>query len=91
MKYAYPAILTHDTKENCYHIKFPDIEGCYSDGKSASEAIEMGEDVLCSMLYNMEERKVTIPPASKVNSISHDDEDVVTMVICDTREYRFFQ
>lgn len=90
MKYVYPAILTYDSEENCYYVNFPDIEGCFTDGKTLHEAIEMGEDALCLMLYDMEEREETIPPASDIRTVERGADDIVTLISCDTLEYRIF-
>lgn len=53
MKYIYPAVFTKDG--DFYIVKFPDIEGCYTQGETLSEAVEMAEDALCLMLYDYEE------------------------------------
>ena len=45
MKYVYPAIF-HPEKEGGFSIFFPDIEGCYTQGDTMVEAVEMAEDAL---------------------------------------------
>lgn len=90
MKYAYPAILTYDPEESCYYVNFPDIECCYTDGKTIPEAIEMGSDALCLMLYDMEEREENIPAASDIRTVKCGANDIVTLISCDTLEYRMF-
>lgn len=90
MKYAYPAIFTFDKEENCYYVNFPDIENCFTDGKTIPEAIKMGTDALCLMLYAIEERKGDIPPATDIKSVKCGKDEFVTLISCDTMEYRLF-
>lgn len=90
MKYVYPALITPDPEEGCYYVNFPDIEGCFTDGKTIHEAIEMGNDALCLMLYDMEERNAVIPPPSEIKSVKCKDNEFVTLIACDTLEYRIY-
>lgn len=88
MKYAYPAILTYDGEENCYYVNFPDIENCFTDGKTLPEAIEMGEDALTLMLCQMEDDGEAIPEASDAKSIKAAPGETVSLIFADTTEYR---
>lgn len=88
MKYAYPAVLTYDKEENCYYVKFPDIEGCFTDGKTLPEAIEMGEDALALMLCQFEDDGAPIPVPSDVNSFKADSNETISLIFADTMEYR---
>lgn len=88
MKYAYPAIFTKE--ENGYSIRFPDIECCYTSAPTPEDGIEMANDVLCLMLYDMEERGAAIPKPSSIKSIQVDENSFVTLVACDTLLYRKF-
>nr|DAU87194.1 MAG TPA: hypothetical protein [Caudoviricetes sp.] len=89
MKYIYPAVFTKDG--DFYIVKFPDIEGCYTQGETLSEAVEMAEDVLCLMLYDYEEEGKKIPEPSDIKKIKvSSNDDFVSLVSCDTLEYRKF-
>ena len=88
MKYAYPAIFTKDGK--FYSVNFPDLEGCYTQGDTIENALEMAEDILCMTLYNLEENKQSIPVPSDIKSISVGTDEIVSLVSCDTIEYRQF-
>ena len=55
-KYIYPAIFTKED-EGGYSIKFPDLEGCYTQGEDIQDGLEMANDVLCFTLYDLEEEK----------------------------------
>lgn len=88
MKYAYPAVLKYDPDEDCYYVNFPDIEDCFTDGKTLPEAIEMGEDALSLMLCQMEDDGDVIPPASDIKTISAAADEIVSLIFADTMEYR---
>lgn len=85
-KYAYPAIFTKE--DDAYTVVFPDIEGCFTSGATLPKAIEMAEDALCLMLYDHEEDGEEIPPASDIKTIQESTASIVSLVCCDTVEYR---
>ena len=85
-KYIYPAVFTKE--ETIYIVRFPDLDNCYTQGDSIQEAYEMAEDVLCLMLYDMEENNANIPAASELSSIKTEKNEFVSLVSCDTLEYR---
>ncbi len=85
-KYIYPAIFT---KEDAFFtVRFPDLESCYTQGDSIQDAYEMASDVLCLTLYKLEEEKVNIPLASETSAIKTRKDEFVSLVTCDTLEYR---
>lgn len=88
MKYVYPAVFTEE--ESGYSINFPDLESCYTSAETLEEGIEMANDVLCLVLYHMEEDGKDIPPASEIRSVACGENDFVTLISCDTLEYRKF-
>lgn len=88
-KYAYPAVFTKDG--DFITVQFPDFECCYTQGESIVEAMEMAQDVLCLTLYDLEEKGASIPATSDIHSVSvPDDGSFVSLVTCDTIEYRKF-
>ncbi len=86
-KYAFPAIFTAED-EGYYYVKFPDIKNCFTDGDTLPEAIEMAEDALALMLCNMEDKGIEIPTPSNIKTISTADNETVSLVFCNTTEYR---
>lgn len=88
MKYVYPAIFTKE--DSGYSIRFPDIESCYTSAEDLVEGVDMARDVLCFMLYDLEERKAAIPAPSDVSALRCAENEFVTLVACDTLEYRKF-
>ncbi len=87
-KYLYPAVFTKE--EAGYSVNFPDVESCYTSGETLEEAMEMAEDVLCLTLYGLEQDGKEIPAASAVNNVAHGENEFVSLVGCDTIEYRKF-
>lgn len=86
VKFIYPAIFK---KEGAFYtVRFPDLEACYTQGDSLQDAYEMASDVLCLTLYNLEEEKASIPPASLMSAIKTGKDEFVSLVACDTLEYR---
>lgn len=88
-KYVYPAVFTAE-EEGGYSIHFPDLEGCYTQGEDLAEGLEMAKDVLCLVLYGLEEEQKEIPAASALNEVKAEENQIVTLVACDTIEYRKF-
>lgn len=88
-KYVYPAIFTLEN-DGGYSVRFPDIEGCFSEGDSLADAIKQSEDALCLMLYDIEERNEAIPVPTDIHKIEADESETVSLVTCDTLEYRKF-
>ncbi len=85
-KYVYPAVFT--AEENGYSIHFPDFESCYTSAETLEDGMVMANDVLCLTLYNMEENGEVIPVASSVKSVAVEENAFVTLIACDTVEYR---
>lgn len=85
-KYIYPAIFAKE--DAFYTVRFPDLESCYTQGDSLEDAYEMAADVLCMTLYHLEEEKACIPAASEVSAIQAGKDAFVSLVACDTLEYR---
>ena len=87
MKYAYPAIIQAEA-DGLYSVDFPDIDGCVTSGSSLPDAIQMAEDALCLMLYDMAESGEAIPAPSDPKAVQAGTDALVSLVCCDTIEYR---
>ncbi len=85
-KYIYPAIFSNEGE--LYSVRFPDLESCYTQGDGLQDAYDMASDVLCLTLYNLEEEKAEIQPASDISQIKVNSGEFVSLVACDTLEYR---
>ena len=90
-KYVYPAIFTPEA-EGGYSIRFPDIENCFTDADDLTTAMEMANDALCLMLYDLEQDGKPIPQASQAVDIqaSVRGGEFVSLIACDTIAYRKF-
>lgn len=86
-KYVYPAIFTKEDN-GIYSVQFPDIAGCYTDGESLADALEMAQDALCLMMYSREEEGKNVPVSSDIKTIAVNANEFVSLVSCDTLEYR---
>lgn len=87
-QYVYPAVFT---EEDCgYSIQFPDLENCFTSAETLGEGIKMANDVLCLMLYEMEQSGEPIPAASSIRDIAVKENEFVNFISCDTIEYRKF-
>lgn len=86
-KYVYPAIFTKEDN-GMYSVQFPDIAGCYTDGESLADALEMAQDALCLMMYSREEEGKNVPVSSDIKTIAVNANEFVSLVSCDTLEYR---
>ena len=87
-KYVYPAIFTPEPEG--YSINFPDLESCYTSAPTLEEGMEMAADVLCLTLYGLEEEGKSIPAASDLRTVKTEGQAFVSLVRCDTIEYRRF-
>lgn len=89
-KYVFPAIFTPE--EGGYTIVFPDVKNCFTEGDNLTEAMENANDILCMMLYDLERDGKELPVASSVANIQAtvSGEEFVTLISCDTIEYRKF-
>ena len=88
MKYVYPAVIRPDGKS--YHVFFPDIEGAGTCGDDYQDCIEMGEDWLCLVLYNIEQEGRPIPEPSDINEVCIEEGDIKTLIHVDTEFYQRF-
>ena len=88
-KYVFPAIFTKED-DGGYSIHFPDIKGCLTQGEDIQDGLSMANDALCLMLYYLEEKQEPIPAPSDPLSLCVEDNAFVSLVNCDTMEYRRF-
>ena len=87
MKYIYPAIFEQDNNK-IYLVSFPDLDGCYTDGKTLEEALENAEDLLNLKLWDMEEKKEDIPVPSDPRKIKTAKTEFISLISANTLAYR---
>jgi predicted RNase H-like HicB family nuclease len=86
-KYTYPAVFVEE-QEGGYSIYFPDISGCYTQAEDIASGIENAGDALCLMLYELEKQGQAIPKSSNIKNIKANEDDVITLIACDTQFYK---
>jgi len=89
MKYAYTAIFAPE-KNGAFSVYFPDLPGCYTSGDDMPDAVTMAQDALCLWLYDMEQDKKPIPPATPPGDIKAKSKEFASVVAVDTETYRRF-
>jgi len=90
MKYIYPAIFRPE-EDGGFCVIFPDIRRGATQGDDMVDAMEMAEDFLSSALYDIEEEKSAIPTPSDSKTIQTLPNDIVTLIVADTNEYRRYK
>ena len=86
-KYTYPAVFEKE-EEGGYSIYFPDVDGCYTQAENIAEGIEDAGDALCLMMYELEKQKRPIPKPSDIKAIVVGEDEIVTLIACDTVFYK---
>ena len=84
MTKVYPAII-HE--EEGYWVEFPDLSGCFTNGSTLEETMEMAKEALGLYLVSLEENGQTIPSPSNIADISA-GEGQATYIYTDINAYR---
>ena len=85
MKNVYPVVLIPD-KEG-YVVNVPDFD-IMTQGDSLSDAIDMARDAISLMGVQYQDDNKPLPDASKVSSVVHKEDEIVTLVDVDFASYR---
>lgn len=78
----YPAIF--HPEEVGYSVSVPDVEGCYTQGDTMEEAVEMAQAAIGLMLEDMS----SIPTPSNASHIQTEGEDFVVVIPFNRDEYQ---
>ena len=87
MKYVYAAIF-EAADEGGYAVSFPDLPGCHSQGETLYEALAMAQSALTQWIEYLTDKKVTLPPASEIEDIKHDDSGFINFIHADIKDTR---
>lgn len=83
---VYPAIFL---KEDVgFSVSFPDLDGCFTQGDTLEEAIEMAQEALGLYLVALEEGHTPFPAASEPRTIKCNDDEFVTLISTQIEKYR---
>lgn len=58
--YTYVALFTKET-DGRYSVRFPQLDGCFTQGDTFDEALRMAQDAMALHLFGMEEDGEAIP------------------------------
>jgi len=87
-EYVYPAIFHPNADDGSYTVIFPDLPGCVTEGKSLENALYMADDALAQWLGYSIEQGISIPPASRRESIGAEKGEFVNLVRVVVRDNR---
>ena len=83
---VYPAIFL---KEDIgYSVTFPDLDGCFTEGNTLEEAIEMAQEALGLYLVSLEERDISIPLPSDISVVKCSENEFVSLISTSVEKYR---
>jgi predicted RNase H-like HicB family nuclease len=81
MEYVYPAIF-YDSGAGGHTVIFPDLPGCMTQGDGLSQAIYMAEKALAQWIEYLSDKKMDIPAASAIGSVTAEAGEFVTLIRC---------
>ena len=83
-KYYYPAIFTEE--DEGYSVRFPDLDGCFTEGDTLDEAYEMAFDAIGLYLQQQNGRFI-FPKSSNPKQVKADDNEFIALIEFDDVEY----
>ena len=84
-RHFYPAIF-HPEAEG-YSVRFPDLDGCFTEGDTLEQAYEMANDAI-GLYLSEQDGSFRFPKASSPQDISLEGKDFVVLVEFDEVAYR---
>ena len=87
MKAVYPATFRTEP-EGGYTVIFPDLDGCITFGDNLEHSLEMAQEALGLYLVSLEERRIDIPKASKLNAVKTKKGEFANLVMVEVNQYR---
>ncbi|MCM1082214.1 MAG: type II toxin-antitoxin system HicB family antitoxin [Clostridium sp.] len=82
---VYPAIIHYE--DNGYWLEFPDLEGCFTDGKTKEVLMKMAQEAMGLYLNALIEDGVVLPDASDISDIAVPKDCQATYVVVDVDDY----
>lgn len=87
MKLVYP-VCFYKEDEGGYSVEVPDLKGCYTQGETLEEAIEMAQDAALGWILTSIEENEEIPKASQIQDIKITNKNgFVSLVLLDLEKY----
>jgi len=85
MEYVYPATF-HDNGDDSYTVIFPDLPGCMTQGNTLAQAIYMAEKALAQWIEYLSDKKMGIPKASAIGSITAEADEFINLIRADVKD-----
>lgn len=83
-KHFYPAVFHQE--EDGYSVRFPDLDGCYTEGDTIDEAYAMCADAI-GLFVETKENEFIYPQASSPQDVKTDKGEFVVLVEFDELAY----
>lgn len=83
-KHFYPAIFAEE--DIGYAIRFPDLEGCFTEGDTLDEAYEMAVDAI-GLYLEQQDGNFSFPKTSNPKQIQTNSNEFVVLIEFDDLEY----
>ncbi|HAG68876.1 MAG TPA: HicB family protein [Lachnospiraceae bacterium] len=87
MKLVYIAIF-ENCEEGGYSVSFPDLPGCFTEGDTLEEAMEMAQEAACGWICGEVEDGREIPEATPRENIQEVEDGFVNLIMLDLDDYR---
>ena len=84
-KHFYPAIFTKE--DNGYSVRFPDLEGCFTEGDTLEEAYNMAVDAVGLYLEGDTVGAFNFPQTKELGDIKAAENETVVLIEFDEMEY----
>ena len=87
MELVYAAIF-ENCEEGGYAVSFPDLPGCFTEGDTLAEALEMAEEAACGWLVGEVDNGKDIPQATSREDLEDVQDGFINMLLLDLDDYR---
>lgn len=78
---VYPAIFTKESSGYC--VSFPDVDGCFTEGKNLEHAAKMAMEAVDGVIATMVDMGLKVPTASDAKDIQlESDSERIVMICC---------
>lgn len=86
MLYNYTAVISESNGK--FYAKVPDITACITTGNTFDEVVNLITDALNGCLTVLEDQGIIPSAPTPQSQISHDVDDILTVIHADTLRYR---
>lgn len=86
-KFVYPAIFEPEDVGG-YSVAFPDLSGCFTEGDTMEEAVDMAKDAVGIYLTQLEADGAPVPAASDPAAIHPEGKGFIALIDIDMVAYK---